>query len=116
VAKVPRTFHRRFGRLGQEQGAGVIYQDVDAAEGIRRLCNGSLDLFLPAHVHGNRQRSATRRDDLVRHCVDRAGELGVGFICLRGDGDVGAVRRGAKRDGPADATARAGDEQGFVFE
>ena len=43
--------------------------------------------------------------------VDRAFELRVRLGGLGGDRDVGAVARGAKRDGEPDAARRAGDEE-----
>ena len=42
------------------------------------------------------------------------GSLRVRLGGLGGDGDVGAVARGAQRDGQADAAAGAGDEQGLA--
>ena len=42
------------------------------------------------------------------------GSLRIGLRRLGGDGDVGAVARGAQRDGQADAAAGAGHEQRFA--
>ena len=42
------------------------------------------------------------------------GEPRVGLHRLGGDGDIGAVARGAQCDGQADAAAGAGDEQCLV--
>ena len=66
--------------------------------------------------HDERQRLAAGRLDLLGGRVDGAFELGMRLGRLGGDGDVGAVARGAQRDGEADAAAGAGDEQGLASE
>ena len=100
------------GRLavGQRDRAGVIDDDVDAAEMLRRLIERAAHARLVAHIDDERQRSAARRLDLSGGGVDRAGQLGIGLRGLGGDGDIGAVARRAQADRQADAARRAGDE------
>ena len=100
----------------QRNGGGVVDADVDAAEGLGRLGDGGLHLLLVADVADQRQRAAAGLLDLGGGGVDRAFELGIGLGGLGGDGDVGAVARGALGDGEADAAAGAGDEQRLAFE
>jgi hypothetical protein len=108
--KVPRALiwfirskrlHRRLQRAGQADGAGVVDQDVDAAELGHRLGDGCLDALLVADVAGQRQRLAAGLLDLLGGGEDRAGQARIGFHRLGGDGDVGAVARGTQRDGEA---------------
>ncbi len=74
----------------------------------------------PAPRRGCRRRSASAWPpallDLRGRGVDRAGKLRVRLDGLRGDGDVGAVARGAQRDREADAARAAGDEQRLALE
>ena len=53
--------------------------------------------------------------DFLSCGVDGARQLRMRLGGLGGDDDVGPVARGAKRDGLADAAARAGDEQRFAL-
>ena len=82
----------------------------------RRLRHGGLDLLVEANVARNGERLSARRLDLRGGGVDRAGNFRVFGDALGGDDDIGAVARGAQRDGEADAAARAGDEEGFSGE
>jgi len=54
--------------------------------------------------------------NLVSGGVDRALEFRVRLRGLRRNRDIGAVARGAQRDGEPDAAAGAGYEQRFAFE
>ena len=110
------ALQRRLEGAGQADGAGVVDQHVDAAEGGDGLLDGALDLRLVADVGGDRQGAAARALDLLGRGVDGARELRVRLGGLGGDHDVGAVRRGPEADRQADAAARAGDEQGLAFE
>ena len=103
-------------RAGQRDRRGVVDQDVDAAERVDRLRHRGLDLRLVAHVHRDRQRLAARALDLLGRRVDRPRQLRMRLDGLGGDDDVGAVARGAQRDGLADAAAGAGDEEGLAGE
>ena len=76
----------------------------------------SCDGGLVADVDGERQRLAAGRLDLLGGGVDRAFELRMRLGRLRGDGDVGAVARGAERDGEPDAARGAGDEERLAGE
>ncbi len=46
--------------------------------------------------------------------MNGARQLRMRPVGLGGNGDIGAVARGAQRDGLADAARGAGDEQGLV--
>src|SRR5690606_24827571 len=48
--------------------------------------------------------------------VNGAGQLGMRPVRFGGDGDVGAIARGAQGNGQADAPAGAGDKQGLSLE
>ena len=105
------ALHRRGERAGEADGAGVVDQDVDAAEGLDGPRDGGRDRLLVADVAGEGQRAPAGGLDLRRGGVDRAGQLRVRRLGLGGDRDVGAVARGAQRDRQPDAARRAGDEQ-----
>ena len=66
---------------------------------------------LVADVDGERQRLAAGLLDRFGRGEDRAFELRMRLGRLRGDRDIGAVARGAKRDREPDAARRAGDEK-----
>src|SRR5262249_41376566 len=108
--------HRRRLGAGQVDGRGVVDQDVDAAEGLHGLLDRLGDLVLEADVDRERERLAAGRDDLLGSREDGARQLGVRIGGLRDDRDVGAVARGAQRDGLADATAGTGDEERLALE
>ena len=73
-----------------------------------------VDALLVADVAGQRQRLAAGLLDLLGGGEDRAGQPRIGLHGLGRDGDVGAVARGAQRDGKSDAPAGAGHEQGLA--
>ena len=96
---------RRLERAGQIDGARVVDEDIDAAEGLDGPGDRVIDLGLLADVDLERQRLAAGRLDLLGRAVNGAGQLGMRLDGLGGDRDVGAVARGAQRDGQADAAA-----------
>ena len=76
-------------------GARIVDHDVEAAEGRNGLVEGSLDLSLVAYIDRKRQRVAAGPGDLLRGSEDRARQLGMRLVGLRGDGNIGPVPRGA---------------------
>ena len=69
-----------------------------------------------ADVAFQRQALPARRSHRIGRGVDGARQLGIGHRRFGGDGDIGAVARGAQGDGQADAARGAGDEEGFACE
>ncbi len=107
------TLHVDLLAAAKGNGAGVVDDNVDAAElpGCRR--EGLRHLRLVAHVDRQGQGLAAGLLDFARGGENRAWQPGMRLRRLGGDGDIGAVARGAQRDGEADAARGAGDEQGF---
>ena len=111
------ALHRRGRRRRQADGAGVVDQDVDAAEARHRLLHRGGHAGLVADVALQRQRLAAGGLDLGRGAEWIVpGSLGLGSVVLASDHDVGAVARGALGDGQADAAAGAGDEEGLALQ
>ncbi|MNR03008.1 hypothetical protein D3C85_1188860 [compost metagenome] len=96
--------------------AGVIDQPIDAAEVLGGPEHGGLYRHLVAYIQLQGQGLAAGLLDLGRHRMDGARQLGVGLGAFRRDDDIGAVARRAQGDLAADATAGAGDEQGFALQ
>jgi hypothetical protein len=103
-------------RVGQADGAGVVDADVDAAEFGNGLIDRRHHLGLLADIAQDRQRLAAGGADLVCGGVDGALEFWMRLGGFRGNGDIGAVARGAQRDRQPNAAAAAGDEQRLAFE
>ena len=95
----------------ERQRTGIVDADIDAAESGDGRLDGAGDLLLEADVARERESPPARRLDLGGGRIDRAFELGMRFLRLGDDGDVGAVARGTLGDGEADAAAGSGDEQ-----
>ncbi|KAG1605898.1 hypothetical protein G6F45_014101 [Rhizopus arrhizus] len=62
------------------------------------------------------QALATGRRNRLGRAVDGARQLRVRYRRLGGDGHVGAVTRGAQRDGQAEAARATGDEKRFALQ
>src|SRR4051812_22353998 len=99
------------------QDAGVVDQDVDAAESVERL----LDDLVAVRRLADRERRGDGLTalflDLVDHLLRRTG-VAAGAIERRADvvnQDLGALLRHQHRDGAADAAAGAGDDGDFVL-
>ena len=90
--------------------------DIDAAEMARGARDRILDGGFVTHVDFERQRPPAGLHDVFGGGVDGAGKPRMRRRGLGGDGDVGAVARGAQRDREPDAARRAGDEEGVVPE
>ncbi len=106
----------RLERARELDGARVVDQNVDAAEGSHALCDGSLDLVLAAHVHDAGESLAARLLHLLGRRVDRPRELGVWLGSLRSNDDVRAIGSRAQRDGFSDAATGPGDEKGLSLQ
>ena len=107
--------HRRRRRIGQAERAGVVDQDVDAAEGLRRPGHGVAEAGVVAHVDRQGERPAAGLFHVLGRGIDRARQFRMRLGRLGGDHDVGAVLRRADADGMADPAGRAGDEQGLTL-
>ncbi len=96
----------------QIDGAGVVDENVDAAENIDRLFRSP-----PRPDRRNVCRREWRAPCRLRLRSPAPpvkivpGSFGIFRHALGGDGDIGAVARRALRNGEADAAARAGDEK-----
>ena len=108
--------HRRRRRIGQAERAGVVDQDVDAAERLRRRFHGIAEAGVVAHVDRQGKRPAAGLFHILRRAVDRTRQFRMRLGRLGGDDDVGAVLRRPEADGVADAAGRAGDEQGLSLQ
>ncbi len=106
-----KAFHRRLGGAGQPDRAGVVDQDIDAAEMFRRLCGGRHDLFLFADIHLQRQRLAAGSLDRSGGGMDGAGQFRIGHTTLGRDHDIRPVAGSAQRDRQSNAPRGTGDEQ-----
>ena len=108
--------HRRRECSGEEDRAGVVDQDVDAAELGDGRRHRRLDLRLVAQVGGEGQGAAAVGFDLGGGGVDRAGQPGMGFGRLGEDRHVRAVARRPPGDRQPDAAAAAGHHQSLALE
>ncbi len=108
------ALHRRVQRAAQPDRAGVVDQDVDAAEGIDGGGHRGAHLLLFADVALERQRAPACGLDRRRGAVDGARQFGIGHVRLGGNGDVGTVAGGAQGDGQADPARGTGDEQSLA--
>ena len=118
--KRPREIHRDdpmpVGHVGLLDGnpwrvahdAGVVHQDVDAAEVVEGLLCALQGLLLRGHVHLHRQRLAPLR----RH--QPGGPLDAREVHV-GGADVGAFRRQPHRIRPAQARGRAGNQGNAIL-
>ena len=102
--------------VGEVDGAGIVDENVDAAERCDRSLNRARNLLLVADVDGERQRAAARGLDLGRRGMDRPRQLRVGQVGLGDHGNIGMVARRPARNRETDAARSAGDEQGLAGE
>ena len=96
-------------------GARVVDHDIEPAEGRDGLLDRVFHLRLVAHIDHQGQRVAAGFGDLVGGGEDGARQLRMRLVGLGGNGDVGAVARGAERNCKPDAARCAGDEERVVF-
>jgi hypothetical protein len=88
------ALHRRGHRARQVDGAGVVDEDVDAAE--LRGCglDRGLDLIFGSHIDHAGKRVPAGLLDLLGGRVNGPRKLGMRLRRLGGHDDVGAVARG----------------------
>ena len=94
---------------GGAADAGVVDEDVDAAEGVDGLLHGVDDVLLFEDVHGDGESLAPHGFELLD------GRVQV-LLVTGGQADDGPFFHEALGDGLADARAAAGDEGHLVFQ
>src|SRR4029079_17460339 len=90
--------------------AGIVDENVEPAQLVDRLADGSLAELLVADVAGDRDRLAPLLLDNL------PGPGGVVMFAQVKDGDVGAFTGEQRRDRSADAAVGAGDERHLVLQ
>ena len=90
--------------------AGVVDEQVDAAEGLAGGGEGALHVALAGHVHRHGERLAAGVLDLADHRLRLVGRADVV------DRHRGAVRGELEADPLADARVAAGDERAAAVE
>ena len=85
---------RQLAHGGEVDRAGVVDDQVDAAEALDGLLHGGGDDALVADVADDRQRLAAGGLDLLRGGVDRPRQLRMRLSRLGDQGDLGAVAGG----------------------
>src|SRR4029079_7757164 len=90
--------------------AGIVDENVEPAELVDRLADGSLAELLIANVACNRDRLAPLLLDNL------PGPGGVVMFAQVKDGDVGAFTGEQRRDRPADAAIGPGDQRRLVLQ
>ena len=81
-------FRRRRCGAGEADRAGIIDENVDAAEARNTRRDGLRDLLLAANVADHGQRLPARRHNLLRRAINRAGQFGMRLVGLGGDDDI----------------------------
>ena len=98
------------------QNAGIVDEDIDAAEGIERRLDDLVGIAGLADRQRRGDRFAAGFLDLVDDGLRRAG-IGAGAVEARADiadDDAGAFLRHQERDAAPDAAPRAGDDGDFA--
>ncbi len=67
------ALQRQFFRSLEHDRAGIVDQDVEAAEMLHRLFDRALDRLLIPHIHADRQRPTPSGLDFLGRGMDRAG-------------------------------------------
>jgi hypothetical protein len=91
-----------FGQGRPVDGAGVVDQDVGAAEAVDGRCDHALDVVELAHVAPHGQRLAAQRANFFRGLVDGPRKPAMRLVGLGGDDDVATLPRQRQRDRAAD--------------
>ena len=110
------ALERGVGGRCQANGARIVDQCVDAAEGAHGRGDQGLYFGVVAHVYGNRQGLSARLFHFGRYRVDRAGQFWMRLVRLGRDHHIGAVGGQAQCDRTADASASARDDDRAFFE
>ena len=85
------AFGRRLQDGLQPDGAGVVDQNVEAAELLDGALDQSADGFFVAHVGGDGKGSPAQCADFVGRLMDAAGQAFGGLLALGGDHHIGAL-------------------------
>ena len=110
------TFHWRTGCAGEPDRAGVVHQDINAAEVLSRAMHGIHHSGFLTYVQYEGQGASTGLFHSLCGGVDSARKLRVATRSLRGNSHVGTISGGAQGDGFPDATAGTGDEKCLALE
>ena len=97
------------------QDAGIVDQNVDAAEGVERRLDDLVGVARLADRQRRGDRLAARLFDLVDDRLRRS-DIGAGAVEARADvadDDARAFLRHQERDAAPDAASRAGDDGDF---
>jgi len=100
---------------GQFDRPGIVHQRIDAAEMLVSLGQRMAHRVFITYIQLQRQGVAAGRFDFCGDAVDGARQFRMGFGALGRNHDIGPVLRGPQRNLTPDATAGAGDEQGFAL-
>jgi hypothetical protein len=102
---------RRVGDVLPPQRAGVVHEDVDAAELLLGPGDHRVDVLDVADIDAEREHLPAERLDLARDAVDRSGQARLLGLALGRDHHAGALAREGEGHDPADATAGSGDDR-----
>ena len=108
------ALHRCRVGCGQEDGTGVVDQNIDAAKGLYSFVDCGLDVCVVTDIDFDRQRLAASLLNFLCRGVDGAWQARVRFGGLGCDNDVGAIGGCTQRYGFADTAAATGDEEGLA--
>ena len=101
--------------IGELDGAGVVDENVDAAEFLDSLSDGLGDAGFVADIDDEGEGLAASGDDFFGCGENRAFEAGMRFGCFGGDDYVSAFLSEAEGDGFADTATCACDKCRFTF-
>ena len=93
---------------------GVIDQRINPPKMFGGLSHGRFHGFFVTHIQLQGQGFTACGFNFGGHRVDGARQFGMRLGAFRRDNDIGAIAGRAQGDFTADATAGAGDKQGFT--
>jgi hypothetical protein len=105
------TLHRDFFGAQQRDRAGVVDNDIDAAECCSTLLHGCCNRVVFTNVADDWQSLAACCLDLLGRRVNRSGQLWMRLVSLRRDDDIGAVCGRSLRNRKPDAATAARNEE-----
>jgi hypothetical protein len=109
LEQLPLIVERHVGKPAVDRHAGVIDPRVEAAEALHRTRGGGLQCFEVRHV-------GDPIFDLGAASGQLGGELAQVAVATRDQHQPRPFARGEARGGETDATGRAGDHDGLLFE
>ena len=109
------TPHWRGRRASKHDCAGIVHQNINAAEHAHRFVHRGGNRGFVTHIQLQRQRFAAGGVHFGRHAMYRAGQRRMRLGGLRGDDNIRAIAGATQRNFAADTAARARDEQRFTF-